>query len=173
MKHPKTIQPAEGRLAVLMPGLGAVATTTIAGALLARRGLGAPIGSLTQLGTIRLGPRTSGRAPKIAELVPLADLGQLVFGAWDIFPENAYESALHAEVLERRHLDPIREELERIRPMPGVFYPEYVKRLNGTHTKKGPTKADLVEAIRHDIRTFVRERECARAVCVWCASTEI
>src|SRR6266849_7591487 len=116
MKHPKTIQPAEGKLAVLMPGLGAVATTTIAGILLSRKGLGEPIGSLTQLGTIRLGRRTESRVPKIKDFVPLASLDQLEFGSWDIFPDNAYEAAVHAWVLERNHLEAVRTELNRIQP---------------------------------------------------------
>jgi myo-inositol-1-phosphate synthase len=173
MKHPKTIQPPEGRLAVLMPGLGAVATTTIAGVLLARKGLGEPIGSLTQLGTIRLGRRTESRVPRIKDFVPLQDLEQLEFGGWDIFPENAYQAAVHAAVLEQRHLDSVRKELERIQPMKAVFYPEYVRRLHGTHLKTGSSKAEMVEQIREDIRTFMKRRECARAVAIWCGSTEV
>lgn len=173
MKKPDTIHSPEGKLAVLLPGLGAVATTSIAGVMLARRGLAKPIGSLTQMGTIRLGKRTDNRTPKISDFVPLARLDDLEFGAWDIFPDNAYESATHAAVLETRHLDPIRDELTAVRPMRGVFYPQYVKRLHGTHTKQAPTKADLVEMVRDDIRTFMKERGCARAVAVWCGSTEI
>jgi myo-inositol-1-phosphate synthase len=172
VKQPKSIPSAAGKLGVLTPGLGAVATTFIAGCMLARRGIGKPIGSLTQLGTIRLGKRTDGRNPKINEFVPLAGLDQLVFGAWDIFPDNAYESAQHAKVLEERHLAPIADDLKRIQPMSGVFYPEYVKRLSGTHVKTGGSKADKVEALRDDIRRFIRDQGCARAVAVWCASTE-
>jgi myo-inositol-1-phosphate synthase len=152
--------------------MGAVATTTIAGVLLARAGLGEPIGSLTQLSTIRLGRRTSGRAPKIGDFAPLAKLDELVFGGWDIFPGNAYERAIEADVLKREHLDPVREDLERIRPMTGAFYPEYVRRLTGTHVKSGRSKADMVEQLRDDVRRFVRDNGCARAVCVWCGSTE-
>ena len=173
MKKPDTIHSPEGKLAVLLPGLGAVATTTIAGVMLARRGLAKPIGSLTQMGTIRLGKRTDNRTPKISDFVPLARLDDIEFGAWDIFADNAYESATRAAVLETRHLDPIRDELTAVRPMRGVFYPQYVKRLHGTHTKQAPTKADLVEMVRDDIRTFMKERGCARAVAVWCGSTEI
>jgi myo-inositol-1-phosphate synthase len=173
MKQPKQIESGEGKLGVLLPGMGAVATTFVAGCLLARKGLAEPVGSLTQMGTIRLGKRTDNRIPKINELVPLAGLDQLEFGGWDIFPENAYESAAHAAVLEQRHLDPIRTELEAIKPMPGVFYPEYVKRLNGTHVKKGATKADMVEQVRDDIRSFLKRSGCSRAVTVWCGSTEI
>ena len=144
----------------------------MAGVLLARRGLAEPIGSLTQMGTIRLGRRTAARAPRIGDFIPLTKLDDVVFGGWDIFPEDAYAAAIHADVLRREHLDPIRNELERIRPMPGAFYPEYVRRLNGTYTKAGASKADMVEQLREDIRRFLRERECARAVCVWCGSTE-
>ena len=173
MKKPSTIHPAQGRVAVLLPGLGAVATTAIAGVMLARRGLGKPVGSLTQMGTIRLGPRSARRSPRIDELVPLASLGDLVFGGWDIFEEDAFESAVHANVLERRHLDPIAEELRDVRPMAAVFDPAYVRRLHGTHVKRGRTKADLVEQVRDDIRTFVKQNECTRAVAVWCGSTEV
>jgi myo-inositol-1-phosphate synthase len=173
VKQPTSIAPATGRLGILLPGLGAVATTFLAGVMLARRGLAQPIGSLTQMGTIRLGKRTDAQSPPIREFLSLATLDQLVFGAWDIFPENAYESAVHADVLTRDHLDPIREELEAIKPFPGVFYPEYVRRLNGTHVKKGATKAEMVEQLREDIRTFKRESGCARAVAVWCGSTEV
>lgn len=172
MKKPSTIPSANGRLGVLLPGMGAVATTAIAGVMLARRGLAQPIGSLTQLGTIRLGPRKDARAPKLTELLPLAKLDDLVFGGWDIFEDDAFESAQHANVLERRHLDLVREELSRVRPMTAVFDPAYVKRLHGTHVKKGRSKADLVEQVRQDIRTFVKANECSRAVAVWCGSTE-
>jgi myo-inositol-1-phosphate synthase len=172
MKRPSRIAPAEGKLAVLLPGLGAVATTTIAGVLLARRGLAQPIGSLTQCATIRLGRRTAKRTPPIKDFLPLAGLDQLVFGGWDIFPDTAYAAAKHAAVLEDRHLDPVKEELERIHPMPGVFFPEYVKRLNGTHVKPTASKAAMVEALRDDIRTFKRDNGCDRAVAVWCGSTE-
>ena len=172
MRKPKAVRPAEGRLAVLLPGLGAVSTTTIAGVLLARRNLGTLIGSLTQLGTIRLGRRTEGRAPRLKDFIPLTNLDQIQFGGWDIFPDNAYESATHAEVLNPSHLEPIREELERIQPMKGVFYPEYVRRLNGTYVKAGDNKAEMVEQLREDIRTFIKLRECVRGVAVWCGSTE-
>jgi myo-inositol-1-phosphate synthase len=172
MNRPTSIPRAEGKLAVLLPGLGAVATTTIAGVLLSRRGLARPIGSLTQLGTVRLGRRTDSRAPAIKSFLPLASLEDLEFGAWDVFEDSAYESAKHAAVLEPRHLDAVRDELEAIRPMKAAFYPGWVKRLHGTHVKSAPTKADMVEALRHDIRTFVAERGCSRAVAVWCGSTE-
>ncbi|MEJ7729540.1 MAG: inositol-3-phosphate synthase [Polyangiaceae bacterium] len=173
MKQPKKIDKPEGKLAVLLPGLGAVATTTIAGVMLARRGLGTPIGSLTQLGTIRLGKRTDNRTPRILDFLPLASLDQLEFGGWDLFPDNAYEAAKHAAVLDAHHLEAVKDELGKISPMPAVFYPEYVKRLHGTHLKKGKNKADMVEQIREDIRRFMKEKECARAVAVWCGSTEV
>ena len=172
MKQPTFIPPAEGKLGVLLPGLGAVATTTIAGVFLARRGRALPVGSLTQMGTIRLGKRTEKRVPRIADFVPLARLDQLEFGGWDIFPDDAFESAEHANVLERRHLDEVREELQSVQPMKGVFYPGYVKRLHGTHTKVAGTKAEMVQQVREDIRTFQRERGCSRLVAVWCGSTE-
>ncbi|MBV9945472.1 MAG: inositol-3-phosphate synthase [Myxococcales bacterium] len=172
MIRPNRIHPAAGRLAVLLPGMCAVATTTIAGVLLARRGLARPIGSLTQMGTIRLGRRTNPRAPKIAELVPLAGLDQIVFGGWDVLPGDAHARAVEADVLHRDHLEIVREEMQRIQPMAGAFYPEYVRNLTGTHVKSGRSKADIVEQLREDMRRFVRERECDRAVCIWCGSTE-
>jgi myo-inositol-1-phosphate synthase len=173
VKRPDTIKSHDGKLAVLLPGMGAVATTTIAGVMLARRGLGVPIGSVTQLGTIRLGLRTENRVPKINEFLPLAKLPDLVFGGWDIFPDNAYEAASHAAVLESKHIDAVRDELAAVRPMPGVFYPDYVRRLHGTHIKAAPSKADMVEKVREDIRNFKKENGATRAVVVWCGSTEI
>lgn len=173
MKHPETIAPADGRLGILLPGIGAVATTFIAGCLLARRGLAAPVGSLTQMGTIRLGRRTENRVPLIRDFAPLAGLDQLVFGGWDVFSDNAYEAAKVAQVLEARHLDQIRDEMQTIEPMPAAFYPEYVKRLHGTHVKQAKTKADMVEALRQDIRDFQKKNGCTRLVAVWCGSTEV
>ena len=173
MQRPQKIESPRGKLGVLLPGLGAVSTTFIAGCLLARRGLASPVGSLTQTGTIRLGKRTDARTPKIKEFVPLASLDDLCFGAWDLFPENGYEAAVKADVLQSKHLDPVRDELSAIKPMSAVFYPEYVKRLSGPNTKSGKTKADLVEAIREDVRRFIKDNGCSRAVAVWCGSTEI
>jgi myo-inositol-1-phosphate synthase len=173
MKQPESIARPEGKLAVLLPGLGAVSTTFIAGVCLARKALAEPIGSLTQMGTVRLGKRTENRVPRISDLVPLASLNDLEFGAWDLFPDDAYEAATHARVLDQFHLARVRDELSAIVPMKAVFYPEYVKRLNGTHVKEGKTKADMVEALRDDIRRFVAEHQCSRAVAVWCGSTEI
>jgi myo-inositol-1-phosphate synthase len=173
MQRPSAIAPARGPLAVLLPGMGAVATTFMAGVFLARRGRGQLFGSLTQMGTIRLGPRTADRAPEIREPLPLAQPGELAFGTWDIFPEDAYEAALSAKVLEREHLHAVKEELRRVVPRPGVFYPEYVRRLTGTHVKSGHTKAEMVEKLRADIRDMKREVGAERAVCVWCGSTEV
>jgi myo-inositol-1-phosphate synthase len=172
MRRPGALRPSNGKLGVLLPGLGSVATTTIAGVLLARKGKALPIASLTQMGTIRLGRRTDKRSPKISDFVSLARLDQLEFGGWDIFPENAYEAAIHAGVLEAGHLDEVKDELQAIRPMKGVFYPSYVRRLSGTHTKSARSKADMVEQVRADIRGFKRDRGCDRLVAVWCGSTE-
>jgi len=173
MKRPETIKKPEGKLAILLPGLGAVSTTLIAGVLLARKGLASPVGSLTQTGTIRLGKRTDNRTPRIKEFAPMAALDDIVFGSWDLFPDNALESAVHAQVLDSKHIDPIKDELALIKPMTAAFYPEYVKRLHGTHVKTGATKADIVEQLRADIRGFIKSSGADRAVCVWCGSTEI
>jgi myo-inositol-1-phosphate synthase len=171
---PHAIEPADGRLGVLLVGLGAVATTFIAGILNARNGTGSPIGSLTQMGTIRLGKRTEKRSPLIRDFVPLAGLDQLVFGAWDPLPDNAYQAAIKAGVLDRHeHLEPIREELEKVAPMPAVFDQYYVKRLHGENVKQGANRLQLADQIRQDIRDFKARNRCDRLVMVWCASTEI
>jgi myo-inositol-1-phosphate synthase len=169
---PPKIAPARGKLGVLLPGLGAVATTFVAGCMLARRGIAEPVGSLTQLGTIRLGKRTDRRVPRVKDFVPLASLPDLEFGAWDIFPDTALEAARHAKVLDEQHLAPIAEELDALRPMPGAFYPDYVKRLHGEHVKRASSKRDMVEQIRDDIVRFRKEKGVDRAVAVWCGSTE-
>jgi myo-inositol-1-phosphate synthase len=158
---------------VLTPGLGAVATTFIAGVEAARRGLAQPVGSLTQMANIRLGKRTEGRQPKIKDFVPLASLDQLVFGAWDPIPDDAYESAVKAGVLESRHLEPIADFLRGIKPMPAVFDKNYVRRLDGENVKRGRNKRELAEQLREDIRRFKAENQCDRLVMVWCGSTEI
>ena len=165
--------PAEGKLGVLLVGLGAVATTYIAGVENVRRRGATPIGSLAELGTVRLGKRTEGRAPKIREFVPLARLDDLVFGAWDPIPDDAHKSATVAGVLEGKHVEPIAEFLKGIVPMPAVFDQQYVKRLHGTNVKQGKTKRDLAEQLRADIRSFKEKHGCSRLVMVWCASTEI
>jgi len=173
VKTLRSIAPASGRLAVLLPGLGAVATTLIAGVEAVRRDLAKPIGSLTQMATIRLGKRTEKRTPRIKDLVPLAALADVRFGAWDVFPDDAYEVARNARVLEPELLEQLREPLRAVKPMSAVFSRDYVKRLDGPNVKKGADKLALGEAIREDIRRFVKEEGCARAVMVWCASTEI
>jgi myo-inositol-1-phosphate synthase len=165
--------PAQGKLGVLLVGLGAVATTFIAGVETVRRGNGLPIGSLTQMGTIRLGKRTDRRAPKIREFVPLADLKDLVFAAWDPIPDDAYTAATKAGVLSREHLEPIADFLKSITPMPAAFDQNYVKRLQGTNVKRGKTKRELAEQLREDIRAFKKRAGCDRLVLVWCASTEV
>ena len=171
---PNPMAPASGRLGVLLVGLGAVASTFIAGVEHARRGTGRPIGSLTQMGTIRLGKRTEGRTPLIRDFVPLAGLDQLVFGAWDPIPDDAYQAALKAGVLDPyRHVEPIADFLHTIRPMPAAFDSYYVKRLQGPNVKQGRTKFHLVESIRDDICNFKSAHKCDRLVMIWCASTEI
>jgi myo-inositol-1-phosphate synthase len=166
------IAPATGKLGILTPGLGAVSTTFVAGVHAVRRGLAAPVGSLTQMGTVRLGKRTENRSPRISEFVPLAGLEDLVFGAWDIFPDNAYESAVKAGVLERALVDQLRPELEALRPMPAVFDQRWVKRLNGPHVKTKGSLRDKAEALKDDIRGFQRTTGAERVVMIWCASTE-
>ena len=173
MKNPVEIAPAQGKLGVLLVGLGAVSTTFIAGVLAIRRGLAAPIGSLTQMGAIRLGKRTEGRSPRIRDFVPLASLDDLVFGAWDIFEENCYEAARTAGVLERPALEQIRPELEAIRPWPAVFDQRYVKRLEGRNVKQAANKRELAEQVRADIRRFKESHHLARLVMIWCGSTEV
>ncbi|MEO6067457.1 MAG: inositol-3-phosphate synthase [Gemmatimonadales bacterium] len=170
----RAVKPAAGKLGVLSVGLGAVATTFIAGVELTRRGLGRPIGSLTQLATIRLGKRTDNRTPFIRDFVPLAALTDIEFGAWDPLPDNAYQSALHCGVLDKHeHIEPIADFLKSVTPMPAAFDQHYVKRLEGKNVKKGATKRELAEALRKDIREFKATRGCDRLVMIWCASTEI
>jgi len=170
---PRVIAPAQGRLGVLLPGMGAVATTFMAGVESVRRGLALPVGSTTQMGTIRLGKRTDNRSPAIRDFVPLARLDDLVFGGWDPIPDDAYTAATKAGVLEEKHIERIAPFLKGLTPMPAVFDQHYVKRLTGTNVKKGKTKRDLAEALREDIRTFKASQQLDRLVMVWCASTEI
>ncbi len=169
----REILPAEGRLGILLVGLGAVSTTTIAGVESIRRGLHRPIGSLTQMNTIRLGMRSDERTPLIKEFVPLASLDDIVFGAWDPIPDDAYESARVCGVLRPEDLEPIADFLKSIKPMPAVFDKQYVKKLDGTNVKSGSDKYDLGEQLRADMRRFKEENECTRLVIVWCASTEV
>jgi myo-inositol-1-phosphate synthase len=167
-----TIRPATGKLGILTPGLGAVATTFIAGVESIRRGLSKPIGSLTQMATIRLGKRTEKRAPLIKEFVPLAELDDLVFGAWDPIADDALTAACKAGVLEQRDIEPLSDFLREIKPMPAVFDNRYVTRIHGENVKRGKTKRDLAEQLRQDIRDFKTKNRLDRVVAVWCASTE-
>jgi myo-inositol-1-phosphate synthase len=167
------IRPAKGKLGVLIPGIGAVSTTFMAGVEAVRRGIAEPIGSLTQMGTIRLGKRTENRVPALREFVPLAGLGDLVFGGWDIFEDNCYEAARKAGVLEKDLLEKVKPLLESIVPMPAVFDNRYVKKLSGPNVKKGANWYDLAEQVMEDIRTFEKTNGVERSVMIWCASTEI
>jgi myo-inositol-1-phosphate synthase len=170
---PVEIASARGKLGILLVGLGAVSTTFIAGVLAIRKGLSKPVGSLTQMGTVRLGKRTENRSPRLADLVPLASLDDVVFGGWDIFSENCYEAARTAGVLEPGLLDRIKPELEAITPWPAVFDQRYVKRLSGSNVKTGRHKKDLADQVIADIRRFKAEHGLARLVMVWCGSTEV
>ncbi|MBI1803638.1 MAG: inositol-3-phosphate synthase [Ignavibacteriae bacterium] len=173
-KTTHTITKPKGKLGVLIVGLnGAVSTTFLAGVMAVRKGLAMPIGSLTQMGTIRLGKRTEHRSPLIKNFIPLAKLDDLVFGGWDIRNEDCYASACEAGVLERTHLDSIKKELQAVHPMKAVFDQFYVKRLSGKHVKKGKTKFELMEMLREDIRTFKTANKLDRCVLIWCGSTEV
>jgi len=167
------IAPAEGKLGVLIPGMGAVTTTFIAGLEAIKRGIGKPIGSLTQLGTIRLGKRTDGRSPAIKDFVPLARLEDIEVGCWDIFEDNAYEAAVKAGVLEMSLLEQLKEPLSAIKPMKAVFDQNFVKRLNGPNIKTGGSKMDQAEAVMDDIRQFQKRTGVARMAMIWCGSTEV
>jgi len=173
MRRPTAITPPKGTLGVLTPGLGAVSTTFMAGVELVRKGLAPAVGSLTQIGTIRLGKRTEGRSPLIRQFIPLETLDNLVFGGWDIFPDSAYEAASKAGVLASPHLEEVKGLLSGIWPMKAAFDRAYVKRLDGTHVKTAQTKFDLAEAIKDDIRQFKKESGAQRLVMVWCGSTEV
>jgi len=173
LKKGVTVKPAEGKLGILLPGMGAVATTFIAGVQAIRRGLGKPIGSLTQMGHIRIGKRTDGTSPAIKDYVSIAKLDDIVFGGWDIFPDNAYQAAVRAGVLDTRLLDQLKPELEAIKPMTAVFEQAYVKKLNGPNVKKGTSKMDLANQVMKDIETFKATNKCDRLVAVWCGSTEV
>src|SRR5438132_4271303 len=161
------IAPAEGKLGVLIPGIGAVSTTFIAGVEAIKRGLGLPVGSLTQLSTIRLGKRTDGRSPLIKDFVPLAGLHDLVFGGWDIYEDTAYEAAVNAKVLERAQLDQLKEPLSAIRPMKAVFDSDYIRRIHGPNVKEAKTKMDKAEMLMEDIEQFRKTNNTARNVMIW------
>ncbi len=173
MRKPTKIEAPKGKLGVLTPGMGAVSTTFMAGVELVRKGKAQPTGSLTQLSTIRLGKRTEGRSPLIHDFVPLGKLQDLVFGGWDIFPDNAYEAASKAGVLDAHHLHEVEGFLSKIRPMPAAFDQNYVKNLSGKNVKKGKTKYDLALEIQDDIKTFRKKSGVSRLVVIWCGSTEI
>ena len=167
------IAPASGKLGILLVGLGAVSTTFVAGVEAIRKGMAQPIGSLTQMGTVRLGKRTDNNCPKIKDFVPLADLNDIVFGAWDIFSDSAYEAARNAGVLEKSQVEDLREQLESLKPMAAVFEQNYVKRITGENVKTGKNKMELAEQLIADIAKFKEEKGCDRLVMVWAASTEI
>lgn len=169
----RDIAPPLGKLGVLIPGLGAVATTLVAGVHLINKGLSQPYGSLTQMQRMRLGKRTSPRYAPIKEVVPLADMNSLVFGGWDIFPENAYQTACHAGVLPRELLDHVKDELQAVQPWSAVFDQTYVRRLSGTNLKSGPTKKHLADMLIEDIEAFRQREGVRRAVMIWCGSTEV
>jgi myo-inositol-1-phosphate synthase len=166
------LEPAKGKLGVMIPGMGAVATTFVAGVEAVRKGIAKPIGSLTQMGTVRLGKRTEGRSPKIKEFVPLAGLDDLVFTGWDIFEDNMFDSATNAGVLDRYLLEQIKPFLSSIQPRQAVFDHNYVKKIDGPNVKKGKTKMDLAEQVREDIRQFRKSSGATRLITIWCGSTE-
>jgi len=174
MKMKVEVKPASGKLGVLVVGVGgAVSTTFIVGTLAVRKGLATPIGSITQLATMRLGKRNENNFPKIKDIVPLATLDDIVFGGWDIFPEDVYAAAKHAEVLTDKDLEGVKDELIAIKPMKAAFDQNFVKRLNGTHVKEASTRWELMEQLREDIRNFKAQNNCDRVVVIWAASTEI
>jgi len=167
------IQPAQGKLGILLVGLGAVSTTFIAGVEAIKKNKAKPVGSLTQMGHIRLGKRTENRNPLIKEFAPLARLEDLIFGAWDIFPDNAYEAAVKAQVLKKEDLDVVRTELESVYPWKAVFDKDYVRRLDGSNIKSGKNKMDLAQQVMADIEKFRKEKKISRLVMIWCGSTEV
>jgi myo-inositol-1-phosphate synthase len=169
----RPIRPAEGKLGILLPGMGAVATTFLAGVEAIRRGIGKPIGSLTQMGTVRLGKRTDDRSPLIKDFVPLARLEDIEFGGWDVYPDSAYEAARKAGVLEASLLEPLKGFLEGLRPWSAAFDPQYVKKLSGTNVKQSKSKRDLAEQVSADIARFRKEKGLSRLAMVWCGSTEV
>ena len=173
MEKPAKIASPRGKLGVLLPGMGAVSTTFMAGVELVRKGQAQPVGSLTQLGTIRLGKRTDNNSPLIKKFVPLADLDDLVFGGWDLFKDNAYEAAAKAGVLSKEHLGHVKPFLSKIKPMRAAFDKEYVKKLDGTYVKKAKNKYELALQIKEDIANFKKTSRASRLVTCWCGSTEV
>jgi myo-inositol-1-phosphate synthase len=173
MEKPTKIAAPRGKLGILVPGMGAVATTFMAGVELVRKKQAQPVGSLTQMATIRLGKRTDGRSPKIKDFVKLARLDDIVFGGWDIFPDSAYEAAAKAGVLDAHHLALVKSFLSKIKPMTAAFDHEYVKMLDGKNVKKGKTKYDIALQVKDDIAKFKKKHGCSRLVMLWCGSTEV
>ena len=167
------VEKPKGKLGILMPGMGAVATTTIAGVFAVNKGISLPIGSLTQMGRMRIGKRTENKQPFIKDVIGLQSIKNVVFGGWDVFDDNVYESAMHAKVLDETLLKKLKPQLEQNKPMKAVFDHEYVKRLDGKHIKKGKTKMELANALMKDIEKFKKDNDCDRLVMVWCGSTEI
>ncbi len=172
MNKAQEIRPAEGKLGVLLPGLGAIATTYIAGIFAMRKGLGEPIGSFTQMSKIRLGKRTEKRNPNVKDFVPLASTDDIVFGGWDVYEDNTYEAALNAEVLEKTLLDQLKDDMEAVKPMKAVFDENFVQFLDGKNIKEASNKMELAEALMEDIKRFKEENNCERLVMVWTGSTE-
>ena len=167
------VQPANGKLGVLCVGLGAVATTFMTGVLMVRKGLAKPVGSMTQYDKIRVGRGANKKYLHYNEIAPIADLNDIVFGAWDVYPANAYESAINCEVLKEKDINPVKDELENIVPMKAAFDHNYAKRLDGNNVKDCATRWDMVEELRKDIRNFKEKNGCSRIVVLWAASTEI
>lgn len=172
MKH-NGLKPAEGRLGILIVGCGAVATTFMTGVLMARKGLAKPIGSVTQYGKIRVGRGEAKQYLPVSDIVPLAKLDDIVFGTWDVYPQNAFQAAMYAEVLEEKDIIPVKDELQQIIPMPAAFDKNYAKRLDGDNVKNCQTRWQMVESLRQDIRDFKAKNNCSRIVVLWAASTEI
>lgn len=168
-----TVKPATGKLGVLVVGLGAVTSTFMTGVLMARKGLSKPVGSMTQYDKIRVGKGADKKYLKYNEIVPIADLNDIVFGAWDVYPANAYESAINAEVLKEKDINPVKDELEKIVPMKAAFDHNYAKRLTGDNVMEGKTRWEMAEQLREDIRNFKKETGVERVVVLWAASTEV
>lgn len=168
-----TVAPAQGKLGILVVGCGAVSTTFMTGVLMARKGLAKPVGSMTQYDKMRVGRGADAKYLHYSDIVPLAKLDDIVFGCWDVYPQNAYQAAMYAEVLKEKDINPVREELEQIVPMPAAFDKNYAKRLDGDNVKASLTRWEMVEALRKDIRDFKAQKGCERVVVLWAASTEI
>jgi myo-inositol-1-phosphate synthase len=167
------VKPAKGKLGIMVVGNGAVATTFMTGVLMARKGLAKPVGAMTQYDKIRIGKGNDKKYLHYKDIVPLADLNDIVFGTWDVYPQNSYQAAVYAEVLKREDIDPVKDELEKIVPLKAAFDKNYAKRLDGDNVKDCKTRWEMVEALREDIRKFKAEKNCARIVVIWAASTEI